>query len=220
MLTRYKTLLEINHDLQNKTEAMISQTEIHQRKFNELQKEKMDAVLVNDSTLAYERKRLEKLTGQVVNLEKRLEESSTASFLRLKDLSEIKLAISDLHHRVTVSYPFAKVAKSLLDTKKIQTSTSSISSKVAEEETSLSEKLVFIQNNIISLCIVAEKAFNLYNEKKKKEKTNEGGMQKNERIKKNKEHLLKREESEKYSEINPISGVHSIRESTRGSLAL
>ncbi|KAI9343424.1 hypothetical protein DFJ73DRAFT_841517 [Zopfochytrium polystomum] len=100
ILMRHKTLVETNEDLI----AMLQQTQDNVEKANaflsDLVKEKNDQILVYNSQLGTQQKKLDKQKQESAYLEQRLEERDRSGKERMRILGEAKLAINNLYSRV------------------------------------------------------------------------------------------------------------------------
>lgn len=71
---RHKTLVETNEDLMQMLQSFQDEIETQQKGLQELIKEKNDQILVYNSTLGTQQKKLDKIKQQCANLEQKQEE--------------------------------------------------------------------------------------------------------------------------------------------------
>ncbi|KAI9009606.1 hypothetical protein BC832DRAFT_551910 [Gaertneriomyces semiglobifer] len=100
ILMRHKTLIETNEDLMGTVQQSQDEIERQQAALVELVKEKNDLILVYNSTLGTQQKRLDRLKQECAFLEQRLEERDNTGKERMRMLGETKLAINNIYDRV------------------------------------------------------------------------------------------------------------------------
>ncbi|KAI8826081.1 uncharacterized protein EV422DRAFT_563890 [Fimicolochytrium jonesii] len=100
ILMRHKTLVETNDDLRQAVQKSQDEIESEQTRLGELVKEKNDLILVQNSTLGTQQKRLDQLKQECAYLEQRLEERDNTGKERMRMLSETKLAINNIYDRI------------------------------------------------------------------------------------------------------------------------
>ncbi|KAI8907472.1 hypothetical protein DFJ77DRAFT_180125 [Powellomyces hirtus] len=102
ILMRHKTLVETNEDLMGAVQTSQDEIESEQARLGELVKDKNDLILVHNSTLGTQQKRLDKLKQECAYLEQRLEERDNTGKERMRMLSESKLAINNIFDRISL----------------------------------------------------------------------------------------------------------------------
>ncbi|KAI8809112.1 hypothetical protein BJ742DRAFT_250655 [Cladochytrium replicatum] len=102
ILMRHKTLVETNEDLIVMLQTYQDEIESQQGKLAELVKEKNDLILVYNSTLGIQQKKLDKLKQDTAYMEQRLEERDNSGKERMRILGETKLAINNIYDRLGV----------------------------------------------------------------------------------------------------------------------
>ncbi|KAJ3017343.1 hypothetical protein HKX48_003589 [Thoreauomyces humboldtii] len=102
ILMRHKTLVETNEDLMGAVQSSQDEIESEQGRLGELVKEKNDLILVHNSTLGTQQKRLDRLKQECAYLEQRLEERDNTGKERMRMLSESKLAINNIFDRISL----------------------------------------------------------------------------------------------------------------------
>ncbi|KAJ3415382.1 hypothetical protein HDV05_005119 [Chytridiales sp. JEL 0842] len=100
ILMRYKTLVETNEDLKKMVQANQDGIEKEQSVLASLIKDKNDMILVYNSKLGTQQKRLDKLKQESAYMEQKIEERDRTGKERLRILSETKLAINNIFDRV------------------------------------------------------------------------------------------------------------------------
>ncbi|KAJ3085909.1 Cilia- and flagella-associated protein 73 [Quaeritorhiza haematococci] len=137
ILMRHKTLEETNEDLIRSVQKSQDDIEKEQGVLAALIKAKNDTILVYNSTLGTQQKKLDKLKQQCAYLESKLEQRDRTGKERMRVLSEAKLAIDNLYDRVTNrgrtghfapnSLPLSLTNASQLTTTMIETNPSGVS---------------------------------------------------------------------------------------------
>ncbi|KAJ3032618.1 hypothetical protein HDV00_007312 [Rhizophlyctis rosea] len=102
ILMRHKTLVETNDDLVATVQQSQDEIEQQNAQLAGLIKAKNDLILVYNSTLGTQQKKLDKLKQECAYLEQRLEERDNTGKERLRILSETKLAINNIFDRVGI----------------------------------------------------------------------------------------------------------------------
>ncbi|KAJ3192556.1 hypothetical protein HK101_006323 [Irineochytrium annulatum] len=115
ILMRYKTLVETNEDLIRTVQQSQDGIEHEAAKLAELIKEKNDQILVYNSKLGTQQKRLDILKLESAYIEQKLEERDNTGKERMRMLGETKLAIHNIYERIvnharSSSLPIAKPA--------------------------------------------------------------------------------------------------------------
>ncbi|KNE72379.1 hypothetical protein AMAG_16864 [Allomyces macrogynus ATCC 38327] len=150
VLTRYHTLSETNHDLQETLQLRLDEIEAETNRLNDLIKQKNDRILVYNSQLGALQKRLDKAKAESARVENMVAESVLSGKARMRNLSETKLAINNIYSR--------------LGTRQGQTVLSEASSQFAE-------KLAAIQDRVLDLAQIAAKAEQFMREDKDRQRT-------------------------------------------------
>ncbi|KAJ3370218.1 hypothetical protein GGF31_004276 [Allomyces arbusculus] len=150
VLTRYHTLSETNHDLQETLQQRLDEIEAETNRLNDLIKQKNDRILVYNSQLGALQKRLDKAKAESARVENMVAESVLSGKARMRNLSETKLAINNIYSR--------------LGTRQGQTVLSDASSQFAE-------KLAAIQDRVLDLAQIAAKAEQFMREDKDRQRT-------------------------------------------------
>ncbi|KAJ3156359.1 hypothetical protein HDU89_004141 [Geranomyces variabilis] len=102
ILMRHKTLVETNEDLMGAVQTSQDDIESEQARLGELVKDKNDLILVHNSTLGTQQKRLDRIKQECAYLEQRLEERDNTGKERMRMLSESKLAINNIFDRISL----------------------------------------------------------------------------------------------------------------------
>ncbi|KAJ3151414.1 hypothetical protein HDU86_006114 [Geranomyces michiganensis] len=102
ILMRHKTLVETNEDLMGAVQTSQDDIESEQARLGELVKDKNDLILVHNSTLGTQQKRLDRIKQECAYLEQRLEERDNTGKERMRMLSESKLAINNIFNRISL----------------------------------------------------------------------------------------------------------------------
>ncbi|KAJ3216107.1 hypothetical protein HDU67_009908 [Dinochytrium kinnereticum] len=100
ILMRYKTLVETNEDLIQMLQSSQDTIEREATALTELIKEKNDLILVYNSKLGIQQKRLDKLKLESAYTEQKLEERDNTGKERMRLLGETKLAIHNIFERI------------------------------------------------------------------------------------------------------------------------
>ncbi|KAJ3392545.1 hypothetical protein HDU92_008304 [Lobulomyces angularis] len=163
ILMRHKTLVETNEDLMSMLQSFQDEIEKEQKGLQLSIKNKNDEILVYNSTLGFQQKKLDKMKQNCANLEQKQEEKDRTGKERMRILGEAKLAINNLYDRVSIS----RVRQPAMAVNNEQNSSNGTNAsggvlnaneKINNfvDKTSLTEKLNVIEQRVLDLSFIVK----------------------------------------------------------------